>query len=38
MNYTMLAICMLLGEKGKDWLPLDRDPEAWELYLYTRRN
>ena len=33
-----MALCMLQGEQGKDWVYYETDLDWWAIRLWTRRN
>lgn len=35
---TFTALCMLIGEEGKDFDYYEEDLDWWRLRLWTRRN
>ncbi|MBA7569788.1 hypothetical protein ES708_11529 [subsurface metagenome] len=38
MNDALLALVMLLGEQGVDWIRHERDPEEWQLWFWIHCN
>ena len=34
----LMALCILLGEQGKDWEYYETSEEWWAIRLWTRRN
>ncbi|MBA7568562.1 hypothetical protein ES708_10291 [subsurface metagenome] len=38
MNDTLLALVMLLGKQGADWIRHERDLEEWQLWFWIHRN